>query len=497
MLFRSTLEGDTAETAMVKPSVDTEYYVTITDGLGGCSDVGSIVVNVTSETFDASITTDDEYCTSQAIDTLKVATPVGAWSGNGIVDNTIGLFDASVAGEGTHWVYYTIPGGCGTIDSAEVEVFLAGAITITTPQDICESGTTDTLLAIPGGGIWTGAGIMNQDLGVFDPQEVTPGTVDITYTLAVCGVSETTTLFVNPTKDVEFTSPFEICDGGLADTIYFADYDTGGVWTGVGLIEGLEGAFNPDSGVLGFNIIKYEFLDGCKNSFTDTIFIGNRKYATIDSVGVLCENGMSIQLSAANPSGVWTGNGIDDFGLFNPSLSVVGSNEIIYTIDGYCGDEDTLEVIVVNKPEMDFDIIEESCQLANDAGLESFVLGGSEPYTYLWSNGNTVQNIYDLESGSYTLTITDAIGCVNVKSASIEPSEEKCDEPFLFVGNIFSPNGDNANDILIPIGKILRKLVLLFITVGERRFLKLKKLERAGMVITKVKWLLQGYMFII
>jgi gliding motility-associated-like protein len=37
--------------------------------------------------------------------------------------------------------------------------------------------------------------------------------------------------------------------------------------------------------------------------------------------------------------------------------------------------------------------------------------GGSEPYSYLWSNGMTTATISGLTSGNYTVTVTDAIGC--------------------------------------------------------------------------------------
>ncbi|HTA63118.1 MAG TPA: T9SS type A sorting domain-containing protein [Bacteroidia bacterium] len=37
--------------------------------------------------------------------------------------------------------------------------------------------------------------------------------------------------------------------------------------------------------------------------------------------------------------------------------------------------------------------------------------GGNPPYTYLWSTGSTVDSIYNLPSGTYTLVVSDAAGC--------------------------------------------------------------------------------------
>jgi len=48
--------------------------------------------------------------------------------------------------------------------------------------------------------------------------------------------------------------------------------------------------------------------------------------------------------------------------------------------------------------------------------------GGTSPYTYLWSNGATSQNLTGLAAGSYTVTITDAAGCTVSRSRSVQTS---------------------------------------------------------------------------
>ncbi len=51
------------------------------------------------------------------------------------------------------------------------------------------------------------------------------------------------------------------------------------------------------------------------------------------------------------------------------------------------------------------------------------VSGGTAPYTFLWSNGATTQNISGLTTGAYSVTITDANGCPQILNFNIaEPA---------------------------------------------------------------------------
>lgn len=55
-----------------------------------------------------------------------------------------------------------------------------------------------------------------------------------------------------------------------------------------------------------------------------------------------------------------------------------------------------------------------TCSEASDGTLSANVIGGVEPYVYLWSNNATTASIQNLSGGTYTVTITDAIDCETV-----------------------------------------------------------------------------------
>ena len=64
-----------------------------------------------------------------------------------------------------------------------------------------------------------------------------------------------------------------------------------------------------------------------------------------------------------------------------------------------------------------------SCSGGCDGSAVSNPTGGIPPYTFLWSGGQTTDTAAGLCAGSYTITVTDASGCVDAKIITIaQPS---------------------------------------------------------------------------
>jgi gliding motility-associated-like protein len=53
-----------------------------------------------------------------------------------------------------------------------------------------------------------------------------------------------------------------------------------------------------------------------------------------------------------------------------------------------------------------------NCAGGSDGSINIQTLGGTPNYSYIWSNGTSSQNLTGISAGTYSLTATDAIGCV-------------------------------------------------------------------------------------
>lgn len=63
--------------------------------------------------------------------------------------------------------------------------------------------------------------------------------------------------------------------------------------------------------------------------------------------------------------------------------------------------------------------VDVSCFGGNNGQATANGFGGTPPYSYLWSNGQTTQSVILLTAGSYTCTITDFNGCVTTTTLTI------------------------------------------------------------------------------
>lgn len=57
---------------------------------------------------------------------------------------------------------------------------------------------------------------------------------------------------------------------------------------------------------------------------------------------------------------------------------------------------------------------------ATDGALDISVSGGTSPYSFFWSNAMTTEDIMNLSIGSYTVTVTDSLGCTASETFAVD-----------------------------------------------------------------------------
>ena len=74
-----------------------------------------------------------------------------------------------------------------------------------------------------------------------------------------------------------------------------------------------------------------------------------------------------------------------------------------------------------------------SCSTCNNGSANAGASGGTPPYTYSWSNGQSTQTATGLAPGNYSVTVTDSHGCYRITTVTIGPTT-----------GIFEQNNNNA-----------------------------------------------------
>lgn len=157
--------------------------------------------------------------------------------------------------------------------------------------------------------------------------------------------------------------------------------------------------------------------------------------ATIVPVDTLCSNSDPVVISAHDPGGTWSGNGVTG-NIFNPAITGVGNHIVRYTITDAngCTDYDDIIITVVPKPDATITPVDILCSTDATVLLRAHDPGG------IWSGPGVTGNIFDPAipgPGNHIISysITDKNGCsdsdqititVATPDATITPIDTLC-----------------------------------------------------------------------
>jgi PKD repeat protein len=183
--------------------------------------------------------------------------------------------------------------------------------------------------------------------------------------------------------------------------------------------------------------VTIQTANGCSSNYCDTINLSEQSgcyasyYAIADSVNVSNYTISFVDNSTPNNTAsivsyTWDfGDSTANSTLQNPvhTYAAPGTYWVCLYISTSSGCVSTScgQVIVGNPCQLYVNLYSNNPSTigGNDGFIESNVYGGTPPYVYSWSTGNTTANSYYLTSGMYTLTVADANGCMNSFTAAL------------------------------------------------------------------------------
>jgi hypothetical protein len=137
----------------------------------------------------------------------------------------------------------------------------------------------------------------------------------------------------------------------------------------------------------------------------------------------ICDSVVILTLTELNPNTTTFSASICDGGVYDFNGTVLTSSgtytDSLTSFNG-CDSIVTLNLTLPSPIDLLDSTVQEIIENVSLGSVTITPTGGFTPYLFLWSNGTTSQNLTNIQtSGTYTVTITDALGCTNTFSFTI------------------------------------------------------------------------------
>ncbi len=337
-----------------------------------------------------------------------------AWSNGSTTQNLSDLFG------GFYSVTVTDSTGC----SAEKNFAITNASVISAESVLAGpscSQNNGSINITPVGGLAPYTYLWNNGATTQDLQNVAAGSYRVTITDAAgCMARKTYALETSNTLSINYQVTGTICSsdtGGAIDLSIFGGTEPYS-------IKWLDGPTSEDRSGLAIGLYQVTVTDatGCStqaeiNVFKEPLQVSSiihqpACFGDLGSITVTPTNG--VPPYTYNWSNGETDNSIED--LANGFYSV--------TITDAAGCSEVQSFFIMAPPDAinaTGEITTAQCGAAGSFAIDLTVLGGKYPYTYLWSNGATTEDLSSLNASTYSVDIKDGLGCIVKKEFTINP----------------------------------------------------------------------------
>ncbi len=328
----------------------------------------------------------------------------------------------TINSSGTYYVTVTNPStGCNSENSINV-TFTCPELSFDISNTICTL-SEGSINPIIDGGIEPFTYLWSDGSVGSSISNVASGTYGLTVTDNLGCTSEYTNLVVNS-------------DDSVFDFVSELNHTTCGLSNGSTTITNSGGSFYQeilwDDGYIGNNrnLLSPGSYDLIVTDFNGCVFN--------TSISILGSNSLSTEISIQQPSSCVESLGIGSINPTNGSMpfshiwisgettAIVtnlnsGTYYVTTTDNNGCSKVD--QIIINEYPSIEFEsnINSATC---SDGQIDLTITNGDEPYTFIWDNGQNTQDLNNLQSGYYAVTITDVNLCSNEAIFFVPGNEE-------------------------------------------------------------------------
>ena len=399
------------------------YYVTFTNACGTFADTSIVTVDLTNATMSAST---NVSCNAGDNGTATVTAGGGdapytyLWSNGDIAD----MADSLMAGTYTVTVY-------------DANMWPATAtVTITEPTAItATTSTTPSTCGVPSGSATVastgGTGAHTYLWSTGATTATATGLVGGTYTVTVTDSNMCTDMYSATVSDIGAPAITIV-----VDNIATCFGDSTGQVTASGTGGSTPYAFAWSSGgtaatetglPMGVYTVVLTDASGCVSNGTVTMTQNPALLAVVTgSTDPLCNGDATGTASSIAGGGVapysylWSNGDA----MANASALAAGSHSVVVTDAVGCMQTANVNISQPNQLGGVFvNVMDVACNGGSTGSAGILATGGTAPYMYSWSNGNTGTNATSLSSGYVAVTVTDANNCSMMDSVSVaEPT---------------------------------------------------------------------------
>ncbi len=473
------------------PSVSTTYYVTVTDQISGCQYRDSVFV---APIIDEVILPSNEICFGESIELNITANPTYQyqWTPIETLDNpniANPTATPSVTTEYSVEIYDAV-NDCLKEDNIIIVVNPLP----TNPNDTISACPNEDSELNPGANP-TYVYSWNPIVGLSDPNIANPIVnigVSMTYTVSIidpstnCMASHQVFAFVPEeitiqTSGDEIGCETEIDINAITNTGEILEWYSDETLTNfIGSGENIE--VTPGQSSTYYVVATDTY--GCSSTSMVTVGSSAVNVEVPSSVDICANDTVSLFANNLNPDDLltyeWSPEGIIVSGANtnNPTFYLEEDNVMMLISENQFGCKDTLLIPI--------DVIENNLNVMATADPDSIYPGETSQLNatannateYLWTYGELLDNdqidnpvAMPLETTTFTVFVEDEIGCKDTANVTVYLKSFFCEEPYIFVPNAFTPDGDGRNDVFYVRGNAIDELLLVvYNRWGEKVF---------------------------